>query len=128
VDGVKIKQTYRVKFGGDNRGEPMVLSSAATVTILSWSPKDLDLKTLRRVPEERMSAVFGVPASVAGLGVGLEQNAFTSYAEARAAAYEEGVIPRQRIIAAALETQALPDFVDVEGGNYDVDFDLRKVR
>jgi phage portal protein BeeE len=44
-----------------------------------FSPNDqLNLKELRRIPEERVTAVLGIPAVVAGLGAGLDRSTFTN--------------------------------------------------
>ena len=53
----QIQKTYREKVGGRNRGMPLVLSGQMEVTKMAFSPTELDIGTLRRVPEERISAV-----------------------------------------------------------------------
>lgn len=126
-DPEAIKTSFMEKFGGDKRGEPMVLTAPTDVKVLSFNPEQMELSELRRVPEERISAVLGVPASVAGLGAGLDQNAFTSYGEARVAGYTEGVIPSHGLFAADIEIQLLPDFVDIEAVDVDVWFDWTQV-
>lgn len=83
VDPETIKTKFRDTFGGDGRGEPLVLSAPADIKVLSWSPEQMDLKGLRRIPEERISAVLGVPAGVAQLGAGLDRNTFCLPADAR---------------------------------------------
>jgi hypothetical protein len=88
----------------------------------------MDLKTLRRVPEERISGVLGIAAVVAGLGAGLERSTFTNYGEARKAAYEESVIPEQKVVAAELLVQLLPEWADTIATTYVVDFDVTHVR
>lgn len=122
-----IKEKFMQRFGGDNRGEPLILTAPTEVKILSWSPEQMNLKELRRIPEERVSAVLGVPAGVAQLGAGLDRNTFTNYGEGNRAAYTQGVIPRQRLIAAELEVQLLPDFVGAELDDLDVLFDVSAV-
>ena len=121
----KVKQTFMDKFGGDKRGEPMVMTAATDIKVLSWSPQQMNLRELRRIPEERISAVLGVSAIVAGLGAGLDRSTFSNFAEARKAAYQESIVPLQRLIAAELEVQLLDDFADIT--NLDVDFDLSHV-
>lgn len=126
-DDVKATKTeFKNKFSGENRGEPMVMSGKANVQILSFNPQQMDLKALRRLPEERVSAVLGVPAIVAGLGAGLDRSTFANMAEARAMAYESNIIPNQRLFAADLRTQLLSDFGDIR--RLRVAFDLRNVR
>lgn len=126
TDPETIKAAYMDKFGGDRRGEPMVLTSPTDVKVLSWSPDQLSLKTLRRIPEERITAVLGIPAIVAGLGAGLDRSTFTNAGEANVSAYTQGVIPLHRLIAAELEVQLLTDFADLDRDPLDVDFDWTK--
>jgi hypothetical protein len=104
----------------------MVLPSKTKVDRLSFNPTEMNLKDLRRIPEERVTAIFGLPAIVVGLGAGLDRSTFSNFEEARQAAYESNVIPTQRLFAAELQTQLLPLV-----GNADtevVDFDLGDVR
>lgn len=126
ADGETIKSAFRDAFGGDRRGDVLVLSTQADVRVLSFTPQQMDLKSLRRVPEERISAVLGIPAIVAGLGAGLDRSTFANYKEAREAAYESNIIPKQWLIAGALRRQLLPDFGDT--ADLLVDFDNSQVR
>jgi HK97 family phage portal protein len=123
----QTEQKLSEKFGGDGRGRPMVLTAPAKVNILSFSPEQMMLRDLRRVPEERVTAIYGVAAVVVGLGAGLDRATFTNFAEAREAAYEGNVIPTQRLFAADLTNQLGPDFWG-ERDNIRVGFDLSKVR
>jgi HK97 family phage portal protein len=125
-DPETVKTKFMEKFGGDRRGEPLVLTGPTDVKVLSFNPQEMELRQLRRIPEERISANLGVPAGVAQLGAGLDRNTFTNYGEGNVAAYTQGVIPTQRQIAGAIERQLLPDF----GGDpaeLDVWFDWTKV-
>lgn len=122
-----VKQKFMAKFGGDRRGEPLVMTAPTDVKVLSFNPQEMDLKTLRRVPEERISAVLGVPAGVAQLGAGLDRNTFTNYGEGNVAAYTQGVIPTQKDLAATLEQGLLPEFASAEQlAGVDVWFDWTK--
>lgn len=126
-DPDSVKKAFMEKFGGDKRGEPLVLSAPTDVKVLSFSPEQMNLRDLRKIPEERISAVLGVSAIVAGLGAGLDRSTFTNFGEARQAATEESLIPLWRLVAAELEVQLLDDYVgDLSG--WDIDFDLRNVR
>lgn len=127
IDAEGVKTTFMEKFGGDKRGEPMVMTSPTEIKVLSWSPEQMNLTALRRIPEERISGGLGVPAMVAQLGAGLERSSFTNYSEANVAAYTQGVIPDQRFMAAEIEVQLLPEFADIDRENVDVWFDWTKV-
>lgn len=122
----QIKAEMKQRFGGDRRGDPLVLGGDMKPSVLSFSPEQMQLRELRRIPEERISAIFGTPAVVVGLGAGLDRSTFANFAEAREAAYESNIIPTQRLMAAELRTQLLPDFGDA--GSLVLDFDLSQVR
>lgn len=124
-DGIKTK--FQETFGGDRRGQPMVLTGPSDIKVLSFNPQEMDLKSLRRIPEERISAVLGVPAMVAQLGAGLDHSTFTNYATGAVVAYTQGVISDQRLFAAELEVQLLSEFANLEREPLDVWFDWTKV-
>jgi HK97 family phage portal protein len=126
ADGEAIKADFKQRFGGDNRGEPMVMPARTKVSILSWSPEQMNLRELRRIPEERVTAVLGVPAIVVNLGAGLDRATYANMAEAREAAYESFIIPNQRLFGADLKSQLLGDFGNTKGLR--VGFDTRAVR
>lgn len=121
-----VKQKFKDTFGGDKRGEPMVLTAPTEIKVLSWSPQEMNLKELRRIPEERISGVLGVPAVVAQLGAGLDRSTFTNWDTASVVAYTQGVISDHRLFAAELEVQLLTEFADTDG--LDVWFDWTKVQ
>jgi HK97 family phage portal protein len=125
-DAEAVKSDFKAKFGGENRGEPMVLPAKTKVQVLSFNPQQMDLKGMRRLPEERVSAVLGVPAIVAGLGAGLDRSTFANMSEAREMAYESNIIPNQRLIGAELRAQLLPDYGDTK--RLRVAFDTKNVR
>jgi HK97 family phage portal protein len=122
-----VKMQFMQKFGGDHRGEPLVVTDPMEIDILSFSPEQMNLKSLRRIPEERICALLGWPAVVAGLGAGLDRSTYNNMDEARQQAYEQNIIPTQQAMADDLTTQLLPDFStapDMEA----VMFDLSSVR
>ena len=125
TDGIKSR--FQETFGGDRRGEPMVMTGPTEVKVLSFNPQEMDLKALRRIPEERVSAVLGVPAMVAQLGAGLDHSTFTNYNTAAVVAYTQGVISDHRLFAAELEVQLLNEFVNLDREALDVWFDWTKV-
>lgn len=126
ADPETVKQKYIETFGGDNRGQPMVMSGPTTVDVVSWNPEQMQLKALRRIPEERISAVFGPAAIVAGLGAGLDRSTFANFAEARSASYEECILPGHSDWAEQLQFQLLSEWADPL--RYVVDFDYSNVR
>ena len=67
-----VKKSYVEKFTGTHRGEPLVLEGSADVVPFGFSPQQLELRAIRGLPEERITAVLGINAAVLGLGAGLE--------------------------------------------------------
>lgn len=127
-DDVKATKAYMGQaFSGDRRGEPLIMSGPTQVEQFGFSPEQMLLRELRRIPEERVTAVLGIPAIVAGLGAGLDRSTFTNMAEAREAAYEAGIIPMQRIMGEDVRFQLLPDFGE-DPFEWRFAFDLSKVR
>lgn len=123
----EMRTRWQSEFGGDNRGNLMIGSGKVKLEKVSFSPQEMDLGKLRQIPEERVTAVLGIPAAVVGLGTGLEQTKVgATMAEMRELAWENCIIPLQRMIAEQLETQLLVDFRPAI--NQVLDFDLRHVR
>jgi HK97 family phage portal protein len=122
------KTYFKEAFSGSKRGEPLVMSGATSVNQFGFSPQQLSLRDLRRVPEERVTAALGVPAIVAGLGAGLERSTFANFAEAREAAYQDCLIPAQRLISEDIKYQLLPNFQPEDFRAYRFGFDLSGVR
>jgi HK97 family phage portal protein len=122
-----IADMYKQKFGGKNRGAPMVLSGAMNVEIVSFSPDQMKLAELRRIPEERVSAVLGVPAVLAGLGAGLDSATYSNTKELREFFTESKMVPMWSMVAQEVTHQLLrPEF----GGddNEYCEFDVDNVR
>jgi HK97 family phage portal protein len=121
-----MKVLAKQKFGGDRRGEAMVTSRRVRVTQAAFNPQQMNLRDVRRIPEERATAVFGIPAVVVGLGAGLDRSTFANMAEAREAAYESFLIPHKGLLADQLQTQLLPRFSDPR--KFRVGWDYSKVK
>ena len=121
-----IASSYKQKFGGANRGSPMVLSGSMSVEVVSFSPDQMKLQELRRLPEERVSAVLGVPAILAGLGAGLDSATYNNTAELREFFTEQKLVPLWKTVSNELTHQLLlPDF---GGDELMCDYDLHNVR
>jgi len=122
-----IAKMYKSKFGGANRGAPMVLTGAMDVKTVSFSPDQMDLKELRRLPEERVSAVLGVPAILAGLGAGLDAATYNNTKELREFFTEQKLIPLWKTVANELTHQLLLEDFTSDVTNYCA-YDLNEVR
>lgn len=122
-----LKQAMTDRFGGSNRGKPLVLSAPVIVSQFGFSPEQMSLRDLRSIPEERVTAALGIPAAVVGLGVGLAQTKVgATMKELRELATEQTLVPTWRIFAKQLKKGLLPDFeTDKRVG---VAFDTSNVR
>ncbi len=122
-------KTFDDKFTGDGRGRTVALSANAEVKFLQWSPKDLDLSSLRDVPEERVSSVLGIPAAVLGFGTGLQQvKVGATMRELRSMGWEGALIPFLMQLAENDTHQLLPEFLyGPELARTEVKFDTSEV-
>src|SRR6056300_107438 len=123
-----IAQSFKSKFAGANRGAPMIMTGAMDVDVVSFTPEQLNLTALRRLPEERVSSVLGVPAILAGLGAGLDAATYNNTRELREFFTEQKMIPMWSSVADELTHQLLhQDFVD-NNYEYFCAYDLDQVR
>jgi HK97 family phage portal protein len=106
----ELKRRIAALYGGGNAGSVGVGSPGMKLSQIGFSPEQMDLKVLHRVPEERIAAVLGVPAVVAGLGAGLDRSTYSNFAEAREAFTEMKLVPFWRSIADTVTMALAPDF------------------
>ena len=123
-----IAQAFKSKFSGANRGAPMIMTGAMDVDVLSFTPEQLNLKALRRLPEERVSSVLGVPAILAGLGAGLDAATYNNTKELREFFTEQKMIPMWSAVASELTHQLLHTDFEDNNFNYSAGYDLDMVR
>ncbi len=126
-DAEAILENWKSKTSGDNRGMPVVVNFPAKVEQMAFSPEQLQFKEIRRLPEERVSACFGLPAIVAGLGAGLDRSTYSNYEEALKQAYYNCVIPVWIEMQEEIESQLLLEFTGADE-SYGFRFDYSKVR
>lgn len=122
---------FQSKFTGTKRGQPFVSGVALQVEMVSFSPKDMDLTALRRVPEERISAVLGWPAILAGLGAGLTATSGRGESSTlREFATESTLVPLWKLAGRQLTRQLLHDEQSFGPPklNHSLQMDLTEVR
>lgn len=125
-DVARLQNSFMRKISGDERGKPAVSTRAFDLVKTGFSPEELDLSKLRRLPEETIASLTGLPAVVLQFGAGLEHSTYANYAEARKSAYEDVIVPLWRYIQAELTHQMLADFDESE--KQLVQFNLSEVR
>ena len=106
-DPEQVKLDYMAKTQGDRRGEPLVMSVPTEVQIPAFSPEQMVITALRRLPEERITSLLRTPAVVAGLGAGLDRMIYNNYGEAREHFMEGSIIPMQSLWAKLLTVRLL---------------------
>jgi len=121
-----IKEAWSQRFGKDRNGEPLVMGADMNVKVVSFSPQQMDLAMLHRIPEERITGVLGVPAILAGMGAGLERATYSNADALREFLAEGTVIPDWNRVARQLSWNLLIDFAPRP--NQRVRFDLTDVR
>lgn len=126
-DVKETKQQFKKATTGDSRGEPIIMSGPTNIQTIGFNPQQMNLKDIRRVPEERCTAVIGVPAIVCGLGAGLDRSTFSNMAEAKDSAWEDKIMPTQRDFAETIALQLLPQF-ESNPESFQIDFDNSNVR
>src|SRR5260370_3396111 len=106
------------------------MSKPTNIVQFGFSAGEMGLGAIRDIPEERVTAVLGIPAAVVGFGTGLQTaKVGATMSELRDQAYENCIIPTQRLVADELSVQMLPDFATpAELARLEVAFDLSKVR
>ncbi len=123
-----IAQAFKSKFSGANRGAPMIMTGAMDVDVVSFTPEQMNLTALRRLPEERVSSVLGVPAILAGLGAGLDAATYNNTKELREFFTEQKMIPLWNAVASELTHQILHTEFEKDDYTYVCQYDLEEVR
>lgn len=104
----QIRRLFGENVTGENRGKLIVSPVPLEYQQITATPEAMVLEKVRRVPEERISAAFNIPAVVLGFGAGLDRSTYNNMREARRAAWSDYLIPLQDRIARQLTAQLLP--------------------
>ena len=115
-DDVKAtKAWFKQAFGGDRRGEPLVMGAPTDVSQFGFNPSQMNMSEARDVAEERVCASLGIPAAVVGFGAGLQSTKVgATMSELIKLAWRNGVLPIGRAFADELDRSLLPDFGPAE--------------
>ena len=123
----QIARAYQQKVGGSKKGMPLVMSGSMDVKKMAFSPTELDIGTLRHVPEQRISAVLGVPAILAGLGAGLENATYSNARELREFFTEQKLIPLWKMVGEEMTQQVLLKDYEIDKTSF-TEYDFSEVR
>jgi HK97 family phage portal protein len=105
-----IKERWKERFGGDNRGEPLILDFKATVETLGFDPQSMDFKAIHDQAESRIAGALGVPPTLAFLNVSNEGSTYNNLTTFERIGFEQGIVPSYECIEDELDRQLLPDF------------------
>lgn len=108
-DADDMTEKFDRKLSGSNRGRTIVLSDKLKLDTLGFSPKDLEIGTLRDVPEERIAACLGVPMELVGLGAGKTTSTYNNLTTFERIGFEQNLMPTWDDFAETVEKQLLPD-------------------
>ena len=104
----------------------MAIGAPVDIAQFGYNPQEMDLASLRRIPETRAAAALRLPPIVMGLLSGLEHSTYSNFREAERVAYRANLIPTYRNMAGTLHTQLLSRFeqnIDL----FEVQFDTSQV-
>lgn len=121
-----LRQAWKRRFGGDQRGEPLFLDFPGTVTTLGYNPSDMDFTAISNKAETRVAGAFRVPPVVAGLLVGAESSTYNNLANLKKSAFEECLCPTWEAFENVLDRQLLPDFDS--SGKLETCFETKHIR
>lgn len=125
AEAARLIAEFQAATTGDNRGRPIIPTVPVDMVEGNSDPSKMDTRGNRRITEERISAIFGIPAQVVGLGAGLDRNILGSPEEAARWAYVFNIIPNQRAMAEDIDRQLMYEFSSVEDDT--VEFDNSEV-
>lgn len=108
----KLQEMGKAKFTGERRGEPYVSTIGMDIEQLGFSPEQMAFDAVRRIPEERITAAFGIPAVVVGMGAGLERATLANVENLERKAYRSMLVPLWKRRGKQLSRRMLPVYGD----------------
>lgn len=124
-DADALAKRFAEKTSGEKVGGVIVPTFDAEITPVGYRPDEMAIEAMNRLPEERITAVFGIPSLVLGLGSGLQRSTYSNLREAREAAVEEFLVPLWQELGATLSDQLLSEFES--GSGWRVRFETSEV-
>ena len=124
-DADALAKRFAEKTSGEKVGGVIVPTFDAEITPVGYRPDEMAIEAMNRLPEERITAVFGIPALVLGLGSGLGRATYSNLKEAREAAVEEFLVPLWQELSSTFTNQLLREYES--GSGWRVRFDTSEV-
>ncbi len=117
----QLKDDLQALTTGDERGKWLVEDVPLNFSFPASDPGKMSTRENRKISEERVAALLGVPASVAGLGAGLDRNTYNNADDAIRRAYDDNIIPTLASWAEEMDIQTLNDFTNVDAQTVEFD-------
>lgn len=124
-DADALAKRFAEKTSGEKVGGVIVPTFDAEITPVGYRPDEMAIEAMNRLPEERITAVFGIPALVLGLGSGLGRATYSNLKESREAAVEEFLVPLWQELSSTFTNQLLREYES--GSGWRVRFDTSEV-
>lgn len=106
----QIQEEFEMKHtGAHNAGRPLVLEGGLEWQSISLSPREMDYLNSKRLTQDDIMMVYGVPSEILGIGA----KTFSNYREARLSFYEETILPLMDNILGELNRWLAPYFGDI---------------
>jgi HK97 family phage portal protein len=109
LDAAKLKEEIVAAMHGPGF-QPLVINRPVEFHDFVFNPEQIGVGSAHRLPEERISAVLGIPAVVLGFGAGLDRATYSNFEQARRIAWEQCLVPTLNYMAAELREQLLIEF------------------
>lgn len=124
-DAERIKKRIAATTTGDERGKPTIIPAQIKVDVLGFSPEQMALDKLMKVPLDRVFGALGLDPMVAGQPS--ESKTYSNYGEARRGGWENCILPVMALLCEGLDHDLLSEFGGIDGGEFSA-FDIRKVK
>lgn len=122
----EIEAKVQAKFTGDRRGATMVHTIPTDMQEFGAKLADLASREIRRIPEERICALFKIPPGVVKLGAGLDRNTMSNASKDEEQAWRHGIMPLQGIVGDAIGQQLLWQ-LEPQPQKFTVQFDTSEI-
>ena len=116
-----LKKDIRDKTTLTRSGDILVFDTPMKWQVLGFNPKDMDIASLRALPEQRLLALLGLTGDVVNFRAGNTStpglsNSGGNVDAATKSAWEQNIIPTHSLFAEELQQQLLwPDFPNTDG-------------
>lgn len=117
----RLQEQFTGKYAGSkNSGKPIILEGGLKWQGMSFSPRDMEFVSGKKLSQQDICQALNVPPQIIGMD---GSQTFANYEQARAAFYEDEVIPLVNDLLASLQRWLGPDFKIPSGWQLRVDVD-----